>query len=287
MKKILKTKKRVLTFLALTFLLSIIPYIRIIADKTLEGNELFIFFLMWSPGIAAIATKQFYDKSQRGLGWRIGPFKYIVISYLIPLVACLIVYPMVWFLKIGGVELLRIGGTYSEALIKLFIFATVGIVGSLITATGEEIGWRGFLVPELFKNYSFTQTSLMIGIIWSIYHLPIVIFSDYNNGISILSSIVFFTTSIISISFITTWLRLKSGSLWTGAVLHASHNLFIQSIFDPITIDFGYTRVITSEFGFGLSLVYALAAFYCWKRKSDIEITTPEYSDDATADNNA
>jgi len=36
---------------------------------------------------------------------------------------------------------------------------------------------------------------------------------------------------IVSISFVFAWMRLKSGSLWTGVLLHASHNLFIQAFF--------------------------------------------------------
>ena len=37
----------------------------------------------------------------------------------------------------------------------------------------------------------------------------------------------------IAISFVFAWMRLKSGSLWTGALLHASHNLYVQTIFTP------------------------------------------------------
>lgn len=278
MKALFKSTKRVTTFIVLTFLLSILPYIRIISDKTLEGNGLFVFLLMWAPGLAAITTKQLFDKNQKGLGWRIGKLKYIGASYLIPLLACLIVYPAVWLIGVGEVNLLGIGETNSESIIRILIYSTLGISGALITATGEEIGWRGFMVPELFKKYSFTKTSIIIGIVWSLYHYPLLLFSDYNNDTSIVLSMIFFTISVFSICFITTWLRMKSGSLWTGAVIHASHNLFVQEIFDPITVDLGSTRLITTEFGIGLSIVYALVAFYFWKRRAELylnNISTP------------
>ncbi|HGE5783149.1 MULTISPECIES: CPBP family glutamic-type intramembrane protease [Bacillus] len=43
----------------------------------------------------------------------------------------------------------------------------------------------------------------------------------------------FFTVSIFSVCLITTWLRMKSGSLWTGVMIHAAHNCFLQLLFDP------------------------------------------------------
>jgi membrane protease YdiL (CAAX protease family) len=147
----------------------------------------------------------------------------------------------------------------------------MSFIMSAVFALGEEIGWRGFLVPELFKNFSYTKTSIITGVIWSIYHYPVLLFSDYNNDVSILASLIFFTISIFAVCFITTWLRLKSGSLWTGAILHASHNYFIQSIFDPMTIDKGYTKLVTTEFGIGLAIVYILIAVYFWRRRGELQ----------------
>jgi len=51
----------------------------------------------------------------------------------------------------------------------------VGLVQSLATALGEEIGWRGFLVPELFKTMGFTSAALFSGVVWACWHYPLVI----------------------------------------------------------------------------------------------------------------
>jgi membrane protease YdiL (CAAX protease family) len=61
-------------------------------------------------------------------------------------------------------------------------------------------------------------------------------------------------------AFILGWLRLRSGSVWPCALLHASHNLFIQAIFDPLTADTGAARYLTTEFGLGLAILISLAA---------------------------
>lgn len=57
-------------------------------------------------------------------------------------------------------------------------------------------------------------------------------------------------------STILAWLRGKSGSLWPCAICHASHNLFIQAVFTPITTVYGpKTLYAIDEFGFMIPLV--------------------------------
>ncbi|WP_412679158.1 hypothetical protein [Brevibacillus laterosporus] len=65
---------------------------------------------------------------------------------------------------------------------------------------------------------------------------------------------------MISVTFIANYLRVRSKSVWPAIILHASHNLFVQSLFDEITISKGISRYITTEFGAGLALLYSLAA---------------------------
>jgi membrane protease YdiL (CAAX protease family) len=147
---------------------------------------------------------------------------------------------------------------------------------SALSAAGEEIGWRGFLVPELAKKYSYTKTSLITALIWNLYHYPLLLFSDYNNGVSVASSLVFFTVSVTGVCFITSWLRLKSGSLWGAVLLHAAHNFYIQGVFDVLTIDGAATRLFTTEFGIGLAVFYALVAFFFWRRRRSLPDPAPK-----------
>jgi membrane protease YdiL (CAAX protease family) len=72
------------------------------------------------------------------------------------------------------------------------------------------------------------------------------------------------------ISFVWTWMRLKSGSLWSGVILHASHNTFIQRFFDPITVDNEKTRYVAGEFGAALYVVALLSAAYFWSRRDEL-----------------
>ena len=141
---------------------------------------------------------------------------------------------------------------------------------SCLSALGEEIGWRGFLVPELAKITSFTRTALLSGAVWSLWHYPVILFADYRTTTPVAYAMVCFTLMVFGISFLFAWLRLKSGSVWTGMFLHASHNLFIQGVFDPLTKDTGITAYLIGEFGAGLALAGALVGLYYWRKRSEL-----------------
>ncbi len=54
-------------------------------------------------------------------------------------------------------------------------------------------------------------------------------------------------------------------------LLHASHNLFIQQFFDPITQDTGRTKYYIGEFGAALPVTAILFAAYFWTRRAEAE----------------
>lgn len=133
---------------------------------------------------------------------------------------------------------------------------------------GNRMAW--LLVPELFKTMNYTKTSLTVGIVWSLWHFPILLFADYNSGTPAWYGLTCFTVMVISISFIFTWFRLRSNSLWTGVILHASYNLFIQSIFSPLTRDTGNTKYYMDEFGVVLPVVCICFAIFFWKKSATL-----------------
>jgi hypothetical protein len=72
---------------------------------------------------------------------------------------------------------------------------------------------------------------------------------------------------VVSLSVPMAWLRLRSGSVWPAAILHASHNLFVQGFFDRVTVDSGPTRWLTGEFGAALALAIGATAWLFWRRR--------------------
>ena len=74
-----------------------------------------------------------------------------------------------------------------------------GLVKSIANALGEEIGWRGFLVPELFKTTGLTGTALFSGVVWALWHYPVLIGADYNAGTPTWYGLTCFTVAVLPI----------------------------------------------------------------------------------------
>lgn len=255
--------KEIATFLGLTFVLSSVLYYLIITAGSLStGGGWYPLVLMWCPGVAALTTSLVFRKNLGGMGWGWGRSRYQWSAYLLPIGYGLVVYGVVWWSGLGGID-----ESYSRDWVSWLL---VGTLLSCFAALGEEIGWRGFLVERLAEVTGFTNVALISGAIWALWHMPLILFADYNAGAPGWYSLMCFAVLAIAASFTFAWLRLKSGSLWTAMFLHASHNFWIQGFYDPLTIDLGITRYLTGEFGAGLPLALAVLAYWFWRRRQQL-----------------
>jgi membrane protease YdiL (CAAX protease family) len=274
-----ETTSRIRMFVLLTAGFSSVFYALIIHAGSLgAGHGMYVTGLMWCPGLAGLITRYRSEGTLANHGWQWGGTRFQVASYLIPLAYAFVVYAVVWITGLGGfydAEFLHRQSTsfgwtrLPDPVALLLYFVTVGTLGmpgSSASALGEELGWRGFLVPELAKVTTFAHASLISGIVWSMWHYPLLLFADYNAGTAPWYGLLCFTVMVIGISFVFAWMRLASGSVWTGMLLHASHNLFIQDIFDPLTLDTGRTKWIIGEFGAGLAIVGVIMAVVLARR---------------------
>lgn len=276
--------KKVAVFYGLTMLFAgVFDAFVLHAGKMDAGNLLYVTGAMWSPALAAFATKAAFGESVRDLPWRFGPAKYAWLGYLIPIAYALPVYLFVWVTGLGPFNsslLSQVAKDFGwetfppKLVLLLFVVltATLGMVGKASRALGEEIGWRGFLVPELAKVVGFPAIGLISGIMWAVYHYPVLLFADYNAGTPAWFGLTCFTIGVIAESYILAWLVLRARSLWPAAILHASHNLFIQSIFTPLTQDSGRTKYIIDEFGVGLVITAVIGAAIVWRKRNQLQL---------------
>jgi len=277
-----KAVRKIITFLILVLVISVPFYYMIIRSGSLQTlGGIYVLGLMWAPGISGLLTQLIHEHSLRGMGWKLGKAKYLLIAYLTPLAYCLVVYGITWITGLGGfpnpdfvaaVTQAYPSSTLTPAMLVLrycVSLATIGVLMSIFSGAGEEIGWRGLFVPELAKVTSFTKTVFISGAVWTVWHLPLILFADYNlPGVPKAYAIVMFTIMVLGINTLFSWLRLKSGSLWPAVLLHASHNLFVQSIFTPLTFQNKLTPFVIDEFGAGLALAgIVLAVFFLRKGK--------------------
>jgi membrane protease YdiL (CAAX protease family) len=100
--------------------------------------------------------------------------------------------------------------------------------------------------------------------------VPLIAFADYNAGTATWYAVLCFAVMVVSLAVPLAWLRLRSGSVWPAATLHASHNLFVQGFFDRVTVDTGPTRWLTSEFGAALALTVGATALLVWHARDAV-----------------
>ena len=255
--------RRVGTYLVLTFALSSIFYFVIIRAGTLgAGGGIYVAGLMWCPAAACFLASFLTGRKLSEIGWR-WSWPYAGAAYVIPILYAGVAYGATWALGLGGfpnssfVSSIGHPGDSPAAAIGRYVLvrATLGAVISLTTALGEEIGWRGFLVPELARKMKFSRVALVSGAVWACWHFPLLLFANYHGATPAWYSLTCFTVLVLAISFLFAWIRLASGSVWPAAILHASHNLWIQSVFDPLTADTGRTAWVIGEFGAALAIV--------------------------------
>jgi uncharacterized protein len=260
-------RKPVLMFLGITLALSAILYIPIIGmGMGIQG--ILSLAIMWCPGLAAIITSLICYKSIRGLGWRWGKTRWQLLSYFLPFVYAGVVYGLVWIFNLGQLDLITLSDFLTvPSIIRLLALATLG---TGITALGEEIGWRGFLVPELIKDLDWIRVSLISGVIWLLWHTPLILFSDYHSSTPIWFAWLCFAVMLLGTNFAYTWLRLKSNSLWTAVLLHGGHNFIIQAVLDPLTLNTGKTFYFTTEFGIGLAIAGLIVGIIFWKNGNPV-----------------
>ena len=237
---------------------------------------------MWCPGMAAIVTCLVRDGTLRGLGWGWGRTRFYPIAYGLALVVCLLPYVVVW-IAFDAFDGRQIAGAFAKAGLPLALTGPAGVLAiglivlpltSLVSAAGEEIGWRGFLVPRMHALLGFTGTSLLVGLIWAAWHYPInvAVFPLHRPNVPLWYANACFTLLVIGAAFMHTWLRLKSRSVWPSTLLHASGNAF-QGVLQAATRETEVTSYLTTEYGAAFAAVGCVLVVVFWSRRGEVEPT--------------
>lgn len=281
-----RTKKPLYIFVALVTIFAAIGYYVafLMGDDNRTGG---IFIVQFAPLLAAFITKIVFQKNLRGLGWRLGKLKYLSAAYMLAFLIAFISFTFVWVFGFVDLQINpfvaeakagineSFGLEFSSDLMTLIALVLLnGTIGLLLAfgAIGEEIGWRGFLVPELYKHYNFTKTALISGIIWAIYHFPLMIGLMADRlEVSAWPMLVFMLVAGVGLSTILAWFRIKSGNVWTAILFHAALNIHNQGFFQNITVkNSEISNYISDEHGLMLAIVAALTGLWFWRKRSEL-----------------
>lgn len=190
-----------------------------------------------SPSIVAyFVIKRFYGKDRvqeivaRYKVWRLPLKWYLAAACLAPALSGL---SILVYVLVGGVLEIPPDSPVAEIGIAGFILLLpVMFAGQLISSPLlEELGWRGFLLPYLQERMSAWDSSIALGFIWGVWHLPLTI----AYGESILSMLPL----IVAHSVLMTWVfNNTGGSMWMMLIMHGSYNVALT------ILDFGQSEWI-------------------------------------------
>jgi membrane protease YdiL (CAAX protease family) len=237
------------------------------------GRGFVIHTQMWAPALAAFTCCALYRIPLRFLGFHWPGRQAMAWGYLLPVAYATTAYLFVWLTGLAPADFTGFAHASQKSLgigagageLNAILIMTFGVLQSAVSATGEEIGWRGFLVPVLAQRWNFTGVALVSGVIWALWHFPLILFGTYNSAAPKWVALMCFTTMIVTTSTMAAWLRLKSGSVWPAALLHACHNAVIQWLFDSMTVETGRAAWFAGEFGVALAVISILFAIPIWR----------------------
>jgi len=226
-------------FFVLTLLISWGILLPEIFDLPLNVPTPLLIFVGFGPAIAALVLAAFEDGWQ-GITALLERLKIARISWV--WYAIVLVGPFILFssaLALGaalGIEIdlsePAILNTIAVENGNLFVLIFPAFLYLFVTLLGEEIGWRGYALPRMLTDQSELSASLLLGVLWGLWHLPIALAPSLQAAISYLPK-GWFLFDIIAMSILFTWIFVNTrGSLLIAVLLHASNNL--AALFLPI-----------------------------------------------------
>ena len=219
-----------------------------ITEEAIGKFLIFFFAGIYGPSVSALLTTILFGGITGILTllkklfiWKV-PLKNYLFIILLPL----------FFVLIGiGLYSLFIGDIGSFDSMAFLSIPTILWAGFYAGPLGEELGWRGFLLPEFQKRFSNLKSAILIGVIWFVWHIPLfwAPFGTLVSGeaISALPVIAYFIM-LNCLSIIITWLVLNSkGSVLIAILFHLSINAGIALLFFPeLNMDFKKVHLLSS-----------------------------------------
>ena len=204
---------------------------------------------MLCPLAATLLVQKVWLRQPTGIGWKVqGKRRYWWMAWFAPAVFTVlgaalyfIVFPSrldttgSWLVSMYGSEWdahslkTELGVTTRSYLLGNALFAvTLAPIINAIPALGEETGWRGYMMPRLKERFGLLNGRLLGGIIWGVWHWPLMLLVGYEYGTNYLGApvlgLVVWCVFCFAINTLLDWLYEKTGCIWVPAIAHGAVN---------------------------------------------------------------
>jgi membrane protease YdiL (CAAX protease family) len=165
-----------------------------------------------------------------------------LLGWVYPMVVGFLAYGMAWGTGLAQFQspLTSQSHLYTDfaarnLIVSFLLTATIGTAVSWLSAFGEELGWRGYMLTRLIEG-GVPMPVLMSGLIMGVWHVPIILSGQYAVGSLPWLSALLFVIGVVADSYLGAYLRLQSGSIWPAVMFHGAWNAIIQGTFDRATV---------------------------------------------------
>lgn len=241
-------RKSLITFLLITFGLAWVLFTVPMSFKNtpnLFSVAMQVCFMaaMWAPGLAALITTRFVEKRPVIATLRLntlGPKRFYLIAWLLPTLMMAVTIGVSVLLGTGSIDtnltffresLAQVPPEAKASLppVELLVLAqtlfalTLAPFINLLFAFGEELGWRGFLLPRLMP-FGQWKAILVSGVIWGLWHAPTTLLYGYNFPQHPYLGLLLLPFGFALLGTILSWLALKTRSPWVAGLGHGAFN---------------------------------------------------------------
>lgn len=261
---VVKTKQSLQVFILICLALSSIFYYQ----KIVEGTPDFSLLLSGCPLMAVVLVSLIYHRGENALMIKRAKLKYILLAFFLPLIYLGLSYGI--YLLIYVKEISHVG--VLTQLISEFPLYILLLVLCFFTTLGEEVGWRGYMMPKLNQLYGFNKACIVSGLACFLWYLPI-FFTNYMSIIPLWYQILLFFLLIMGCSVLQGYISLKSQSFWPAVVFHTTHNFVVELLMSQ-SIGGDQRLYLVGESGIISVTVILLLAYFFSKRYAHYQAIT-------------
>jgi uncharacterized protein len=219
----------------------LIPYLSLIAA------------LMFVPTIASVVARLALKEGFSDVSFRLGGRRgrtAILQALVLPVLIGLVVYGIGWATGLVGFGMPSLDG-WAAAIAFLLVL-------NLFLVSGEEIGWRGYMLTRLIDE-GVPRPVLASGVIWALWHVPLFLWGGFVQGVPPLLATALLMVMAPSLGYVLARMRLETGSVWPAIALHLAWNVAIQAGFQPLAAG-ASSQLWVGESGVLTALVLIVAA---------------------------
>lgn len=231
------------------------------------------------PALSAIIVTYFIEGKngvklllKKVVQWRTKKLYWLIALYFWWVVASVLAL----ILNLSSVENVSLNIVFAIINIPVILFVLQSPV--LIGMFGEELGWRGFALPNLLKRYNPIISSLIIALFWLFWHAPLAIFPAWLGHMPLEDFLLKKIILIVPLTLIFTWFYQKTkGSVLLVIVLHFAFNLTFNGFKQAIGIDEEAFQLLRDNLLIALSIFGSgIVVYYLFQMKNKSKNMTSE-----------